>query len=469
MKNYIGGTFALQHYYTLDSIVWRGSVGAVFRGTQDPFSKPVLIEVLGQIQSIGNREEFVSRIREASQQGSRLRDEVNLRVLDFGMIDDETPFIVREYFDGLNLSDWVLEESPLSVYEVVDFAEQIARSVSDAQKMGLVGTSLWRDRVLLKREAGKLAVRMFGFGMNITHEEVNRLEGGILRRDLVTGFSPEEFDGEQKKQVGNSEAKLVYSLGCLCYEALTGVHPFFDEISETSEAILSTLQEPVTPLNEFVNIFDDVDFIIRKALAKEPRDRPVSMLAFVNELKKALGTGEPVSKKVKKSKKAKKLKKKKEIAELTFTDDAPEKISRRRADSIVEELFHRHRSPLPFIIIIGVLVVLLVTFFLSNYNKNSSTDKINEDPVAAIKDSEETGDLSIIVTSTPSNANVFLVGKWGANIFLGSTPLIVKSRMGAIVKLTIAKKGYKTKQVTEAYLKPDPDVDFGRIEAILVR
>jgi serine/threonine-protein kinase len=80
-----------------------------------------------------------------------------------------------------------------------------------------------------------------------------------------------------------SGASLVFCLGALMYEMLTGTAPFrADSAVATIERVLS--DEPESPSNANPGVGRDVDAICMKCLAKEPESRYAAVSDLVGRL-----------------------------------------------------------------------------------------------------------------------------------------------------------------------------------------
>ena len=84
---------------------------------------------------------------------------------------------------------------------------------------------------------------------------------------------------EQIEMKGSSAASDIFSLGVVCYEALTGRKPFSRKTElETAEAIRRHTPPPICDLNPLVSQI--VCRVIHKAMAKDPWHRFSSAREF---------------------------------------------------------------------------------------------------------------------------------------------------------------------------------------------
>jgi serine/threonine-protein kinase len=102
---------------------------------------------------------------------------------------------------------------------------------------------------------------------------------------MPTYFSPEQFRGEEVDLRSD-----IYSLGVIAYEMLSGRPPFVaKDLAELSRKHQTERPRPLPPLNPEVNAL--LDLAVRRALEKEPRQRPQRAAEFKRELTSAAQLG----------------------------------------------------------------------------------------------------------------------------------------------------------------------------------
>jgi tetratricopeptide (TPR) repeat protein len=124
------------------------------------------------------------------------------------------------------------------------------------------------------------------------------LEDGRVRSDTaIRAFTPESASPEQVRSEPVTVTSDVYSLGALLYRLLTG-QKVFDFSSSNEREIITTIceREPAPPshvVSGGERIDRDLDWIVMKALRKEPDRRYVSAAQLSEDCERYL-TGKPV-------------------------------------------------------------------------------------------------------------------------------------------------------------------------------
>src|SRR5690606_22970473 len=107
----------------LQELIGDGGMGRVYKGIDTRLSRTVAVKILRpEHQSIDTARVYFEREARAA---SKLWHPNVIQIIDFGVDDDGTLFLVMEYIPGKNLAD-VLEESyPLPAERIVRILTQV--------------------------------------------------------------------------------------------------------------------------------------------------------------------------------------------------------------------------------------------------------------------------------------------------------------------------------------------------------
>ena len=185
------------------------------------------------------------------------------------------PFIVQEFIDGSNLSEWAGANTP-TPKQVVQLMVEVGQAVGHAHREGFVHRDLKPHNILIDGD-GKPHVADFGLAVHDTTQQ--------RRRGELTGspayMSPEQVRGESHLLDGRSD---IWSLGVIFYELLVGRRPFSGENRrDLFDQIQTRDPKPIRQIRPAVP--RELERICLNCLAKQSADRYRSVVDLVEDLK----------------------------------------------------------------------------------------------------------------------------------------------------------------------------------------
>ncbi len=195
---------------------------------------------------------------------------------------EQTPYIVFEYVEGLDVSD-LIEAEALSLDDSVRIVREVAEGLVHLHKHGVFhqdikpSNLIWTDK----------GVRIIDFNVSVSdHDEVQG--GGGTRRYL-----PPDYDYSTEPIASDWIDRDLYALGITFYECLTGRYPF--------DGAAPSIKEQPKDLKQFrgcTDLSSSLVNVVIKITAPERKDRFASAeefltaLAEVKRLRSSLTTSE---------------------------------------------------------------------------------------------------------------------------------------------------------------------------------
>lgn len=183
-------------------------------------------------------------------------------------------FMVMEYVDGQSLAQ-LMQESSLTLREVVDIVSQILSAVQYAHEKNVIHRDLKPGNILLTSDR-KVKISDFGTA-TMTQAGKGPGIGGTLyymAKEQVLGHPVPASD--------------IYSVGVVLYEMVTGQLPFVDEVAMV---LLNKIlkDDPLPPRKINPNIPPRLEAIVLKALQKEASKRYASAAEMKADLESLSG------------------------------------------------------------------------------------------------------------------------------------------------------------------------------------
>lgn len=196
-----------------------------------------------------------------------------IRVLEFGL-EGRSPYLVMDYAPNGTLRRLYPRGTPMTPHSVVRYIEQVAQAVQYVHNRGLVHRDIKPENLLL---AAGNQLLLSDFGISVNALAVSHTKGVV---GTAAYMAPELIEGEP------CYASDQYALGVVAYEWLCGTWPFLGNAADILE---QHLYDFPPPLRELVpTIPEEVEEVVLRALAKNPRDRFDSVLEFAAALKAAI-------------------------------------------------------------------------------------------------------------------------------------------------------------------------------------
>jgi serine/threonine protein kinase/WD40 repeat protein len=249
-----------------------GGFGNVYLAEQVRDHSQVAVKLL-QIR-LTRSEELKAFINEART--IRLKHSHIVPLLDFGISREDIPFLVMEYAVQGTLRDRYPKSTQLPLTAVVSYVQQAASALLYAHEQHLIHRDVKPENMLLRAD-GTVLLSDFGIA-SVAHSSLSlSLHQGI--GGTIPYMAPEQSQGQARA------ASDQYSLGVVVYEWIAGRRPF--EGTAVEVAMQHAMKLPPSLAAQVPTLSRAVDQVVLKALAKDPRDRFVTVQDFAAALEQA--------------------------------------------------------------------------------------------------------------------------------------------------------------------------------------
>jgi serine/threonine protein kinase len=258
-------------HYRIVSKIGAGGMGEVYRAHDARLDREVAIKVL-PADFVADKDRLL-RFEQEAKATSSLNHPNILTVYDIG--DHEgTPFIVSELLDGEELRDR-LEEGPIPLRKVTEYARQIVSGLSAAHEKGIIHRDLKPENLFITKDD---RVKILDFGLAKLRAPEPRAGSSedetrkVLTNPGVVMGSASYMSPEQVRSHKTDHRADIFSFGLILYEMIAGRRAFQREtMAETMAAILKEEPAELTEFNP--NISQSLEWLVRRCLEKKPERR----------------------------------------------------------------------------------------------------------------------------------------------------------------------------------------------------
>ncbi len=227
--------------YRVERVLGEGGMGVVLAAEHLVLGERVAIKML--LPEAAKVPGVVQRFQREARAASRIQSEHVARVMDVGLIDETTPYLVMEYVEGRDLDAELEARGQLPIEEAVSYVLQAMVGVAEAHALGLVHRDLKPANLFLAKLAnGRTLVKVLDFGIaKDTHES----DGKDLTSTFSALGSAAYMSPEQVRMAKSVDVRSdVWAFGVVLFELLTGRVPFDGE-SVTAVAASIIADQPL--------------------------------------------------------------------------------------------------------------------------------------------------------------------------------------------------------------------------------
>jgi serine/threonine protein kinase len=286
--------------YRLVDLLGKGGMGVVYRAEH--------VKILSD-RHAGDRE-AVERFLQEARSAASIRHPNIVDVNDFGETSDGLCYFVMEHLEGRPLDQVMEEEAPLPLIRSINIVNQIGRGVGAAHERGIIHRDLKPENVMVEQRKGrrKIIHTVWEDGephlrvdTEASYDFIKVLDFGVAK---VLDFTapanitqaghiigtPDYMAPETVRGRATDHRIDIYALGVIFFELVTGKRPF-DRLTAVETMAAHAAQPVPSPraINPQAQVTDAAERLIRRAMAKDPNERPQTMEDFLVELQSCYG------------------------------------------------------------------------------------------------------------------------------------------------------------------------------------
>jgi len=228
--------------YRIEERLGYGGMCDVYRATHEAMGKQVAVKTLKP--ALAADPTIAQRFEQEARAASLIHHPHAINVMDYGIAEDNVPFIVMEFVRGVTLGELLRQEGAQSVERAADILRQASGALDAAHAVGVVHRDIKPDNIIIAEYDGSDWVEVVDFGVAKVLEDVNR-RGSLTGANIIVG-TPRYMSPEQCEEKPVDARSDIYSLGIVLYEILSGEAPFKGDSS--TRLLVAHASEPPEPL-----------------------------------------------------------------------------------------------------------------------------------------------------------------------------------------------------------------------------
>ncbi len=229
--------------YKIISLLGRGGIGSVYKVEQIFLAQHFALKTLNSQKA---SDQLIRRFQNEARAASSLSHPNLVKVIDFGLLDGEQPYLVMDLVEGKTLSEHLKNNGVLNLEQAVSCFAQVCLGLSYAHDQGVIHRDIKPSNIMISSNqpfGSEGFVKVVDFGI----AKLAYAEDGETQSLTTTGEifgSPLYMSPEQCFGLAVDYRCDIYSLGCVLFESLVGTPPHVGQNALSTMMLHQSQQAP---------------------------------------------------------------------------------------------------------------------------------------------------------------------------------------------------------------------------------
>ncbi len=277
----------LHETYAVQRVIGEGGMGRVYEARHTRIkNKRFALKVLHAEYAANT--ELQLRFQREAEAAAAIEHPAVVGTYDIGRTPQGSPYLVSEFLQGRDLNSYIVEVGALPERVVLRVGIQLCRALAAAHAENVIHRDMKPHNVFVlgsgELEAeSPVDVKVLDFGLSrfVDHDSQLTKTGVVLG---TPGYmSPEQAQGQE-----TTKRTDIYGIGAILYAAATGRPPFKEKTPQLT--VLAVMhREPQRPRDVEPRVSAELEWVIQRAMAREPQQRFATPEEMEQELLQLLG------------------------------------------------------------------------------------------------------------------------------------------------------------------------------------
>jgi serine/threonine-protein kinase len=242
----------------------------VYRARDSVLDRSVAIKVMNE--SIARQDDLRRRFLHEAQAAASLQHPNVVTIFDMGDVDGHL-FIAMEFVEGIDLEKLMESGQLLSLQAKLDIIIDVLTGLQFAHRRGIIHRDMKPANI---RVTGDGRAKIMDFGVAHLSSSSMTTTGSLLG-------TPSYMAPEQITEGRTTEQTDIFAVGGVLYQLLTNMKPF--DGPTLQNLFFRIITEEPKPISQLMPTLPrQLEAIVQKAMAKDPKDRYANALEMANEL-----------------------------------------------------------------------------------------------------------------------------------------------------------------------------------------